>query len=316
MSSAPVLDFEYERPPRLPRPRPQPAPHPTAILPHEYGFFALYLLVGARLVRSSGSAPQRELLVWIAFAIASAGLVLLTRYWNTTSAWRLRLGAYVILMNASYFRMAAVFAETHGVRHDALLQHADTLLFGRPLPLWFDGIAQPGFSDLLSFCYFLLFPHILVSCGRQLVKLGRAPAEARAFYSGLFLIYAIGFIGYLFVPARGAWLDMPAAFRHPIAGGWITAFNQQIVEHGSNRVDVFPSLHVAVSAFILLFDRRFAIWRYRVYLPAAIGLWISTVYLRFHYGVDVLAGALLALLGLRVAFAMAHRPTVSGATLR
>jgi membrane-associated phospholipid phosphatase len=167
-------------------------------------------------------------------------------------------------------------------------------------------------SDLLSVCYFLLFPYILVSCARQLVRLGRAPDEARAFYSGLFLIYAIGFVGYLFVPARGAWLDMPAAFRHPIAGGWITALNQQIVARGSNRVDVFPSLHVAVSAFILFFDRRFAPWRYRVYLPAAIGLWISTVYLRFHYGVDVIAGALLAFVGLRVAFAMTRRPFFMG----
>lgn len=316
MSSGPVVAFEHrQRSARPLRASAQPTPKRTTILPHEYGFFTLYLIIGVRLVLSSGNTALRELLLWIAFAAASAGLVLLTRRWNTTSAWRFRLGAYLILMNAAYFRMAAVFAATHGVRHDALLQRADTLLFERPLPLWFDGIAQPGFSDLLSFCYFLLFPYILVSCARQLVRLRRAPAEARAFYSGLFLIYAIGFVGYLFVPARGAWLDMAPAFRHPIAGGWITSLNQQIVERGSNRVDVFPSLHVAVSAFILFFDRRFAFWRYRIYLPAAIGLWISTVYLRFHYGVDVLAGALLALVGLRVAFAMTHRPFVSGATL-
>jgi membrane-associated phospholipid phosphatase len=175
------------------------------------------------------------------------------------------------------------------------------------VPLYFDGAMQPRMSELLSFCYFLLFPYILISCGRQLVRLRGAPREARAFYSGLFVVYAIGFLGYLFVPARGAWLDMPAAFHHPVAGGWMTALNQRVVEQGSNRVDVFPSLHVAVSAFILLFDRRFAPWRYRVYLPAAVGLWISTLYLRFHYGVDVIAGALVATIGLCVAFAMAGR---------
>jgi membrane-associated phospholipid phosphatase len=109
---------------------------------------------------------------------------------------------------------------------------------------------------------------------------------------------------------------MPNAFHYPIAGGWMTALNQAVVAHGSNRVDVFPSLHVAVSAFILLFDRRFAVWRYRVYLPAAIGLWISTLYLRFHYGVDVIAGALLAITGLRMAFAIAaRRRAESGALL-
>ena len=48
-----------------------------------------------------------------------------------------------------------------------------------------------------------------------------------------------------------------------------------------------------------------------LYLPAAVGLWISTVYLRFHYGIDVIAGALLAGLALGVAFAVAHRTRAS-----
>jgi membrane-associated phospholipid phosphatase len=277
------------------------------ILPHEYAFFALYAVVIVRLLLVRPVA-WAELSVWLAFAVTSAALVLLTRRRDGIGTWRLRLGAYVLLMNAAYFSLGAVFTASGDVRRDALLQRADTLLFGRPAPLYFDGVVGSGIADLLSFCYFLLFPYILISCARQLVRLRRSPRETRAFYSGLFVVYAIGFLGYLFVPAQGAWLDMPAAFQHPIAGGWMTAFNQRVVAQGSNRVDVFPSLHVAVSAFILFFDRRFALWRFRVYLPAAVGLWISTLYLRFHYGVDVLAGALLAMIGVRVAFAMAGRP--------
>lgn len=281
------------------------------MLSHEYAFLALYALVIGRLWWVPGSVDWSEILIWLGFAAASAMLVPLTRRWNTDGAWRVRLGAYVVLMNVVYFRLGAVFSVVGGVRHDALLQRADTLLFGRPLPLWLDSTQQPGITDLLSFCYFLLYPYILASCGRQLVRFRRAPNEARAFYSGLFTVYAIGFVGYLLLPAQGAWLDMPNAFHHPIAGGWITAVNQAVVARASNRVDVFPSLHVAVSAFILFFDRRFAVWRHRIYLPAAIGLWISTIYLRFHYGIDVLAGALLAIIGVRVAFAIARRPAIS-----
>jgi membrane-associated phospholipid phosphatase len=208
-------------------------------------------------------------------------------------------------MNAAYFRMGAVVEAAGGPPRDALLAHLDTLVFKRPLPLYFD-VSHALVSELLSICYFLLFPYILLSCGRQLVRFSRAPHETRAFYSGLFLVYAIGFIGYLAWPARGPWLEMPLAFSRHIAGGWLTAFNQSVVDRASNRVDVFPSLHVAASAFMLFFDRRFAPWRYRAYFPAAVGLWISTVYLRFHYGVDVLAGAIVAILALRVAFAMSR----------
>lgn len=310
MSSVPLRALQrHESSAEVSPPSPRAAPEAVGALPHEYAFFALYALVVTRLL-FAGHMAWSELLIWGGFAAASAALILLTSERDKVTTWRVRLGAYVILMNAVYFRMGAVFDVVGGVRRDALLQQVDTLLFGRPLPLYFDGAAQPGIAELLSFCYFLLYPYILISCGRQLVRLGRAPREARAFYSGLFLVYAIGFAGYLFVPARGAWLDIPAAFRHPITGGWITALNQRVVEGGSNRVDVFPSLHVAVSAFILLFDRRFAPWRYRVYLPAAVGLWISTLYLRFHYGIDVFAGALLAVVGLRVAYAMSKRGTI------
>jgi membrane-associated phospholipid phosphatase len=279
----------------------------VGVLPHEIAFFVLYALVLARLFLSTIGVAWTEVLVWLAFAASSASLILLTRRHDTTRAWRIRLGGYLLLMNATYFRLATVFTETAGVRRDAMLQHIDTLLFGRPLPLYFDSATHVVASELLSFCYLLLFPYIVISCARYIVRLPSAPSEARAFYSGLFFVYALGFIGYLFVPAHGAWLDIPRAFHNPIAGGWITSLNRAIVEHGSNRVDAFPSLHVAVSAFIVFFDARFARWRFRLYLPAAVGLWISTLYLRFHYGIDVLVGALLAASALRVAFTMARR---------
>jgi membrane-associated phospholipid phosphatase len=283
----------------------------AGVLPHEIGFFALYALVITRLLLSPLGVAWTEVGIWASFAATSVVLIALTRDHRTTWAWRVRLGGYVVLMNAAYFRMGAVFDATAGVRRDAALQRVDTLLFGQPLPLYFDGASNVVTSELLSFCYFLLFPYILLSCARHLVRFGRAAAEARAFYSGLFLAYAIGFAGYVLVPAQGAWLAMPHAFGHDIAGSWMTALNRVVVERGSNRVDVFPSLHVAASAFMLFFDRRFARWRYRLYLPAAVGLWISTVYLRFHYGIDVIAGALLAGLALRVAFAVAHRTRAS-----
>lgn len=274
------------------------------VLPHEAGFLILYDLVLSRLLLSA-NVPWAEVTLWLAFLTISVALVGLTAVCDRPWAWRVRLGSYVVLMNTAYFRMGAAVAAIGTGSQDATLRRLDALLFGQPLPLYFD-VSYRIASETLSICYFLLFPYILLSCGRQLVRYGRAPDETRAFYGGLFLIYAIAFAGYLLIPARGPWLDMPAAFAHPISGGWFTAFNQRVVEQNSNRVDVFPSLHVAASAFMLFFDRRFARWRYRLYLPAAIGLWISTLYLRFHYGVDVLAGLLVALIGLRVAFVMAR----------
>jgi membrane-associated phospholipid phosphatase len=63
----------------------------------------------------------------------------------------------------------------------------------------------------------------------------------------------------------------------------------------------FPSLHAAVSLMALVYAwRHVRIWFYLL-LPFALGLWVSTVYLRHHYVVDLFAGWLLVPVALWVA---------------
>jgi membrane-associated phospholipid phosphatase len=73
------------------------------------------------------------------------------------------------------------------------------------------------------------------------------------------------------------------------------------VDRGSNAVDVFPSVHVAASLYLLLFDWQHCRPRFWWVLVPCVVLWMSTVYLRFHYFVDLLAGVAVALLGWWVA---------------
>jgi membrane-associated phospholipid phosphatase len=124
---------------------------------------------------------------------------------------------------------------------------------------------------------------------------------ARAFYSGLFTLYGIGYLGYTLVPAIGPYVAMADRFTVPLNGYWITELLTTLYPLGTNRCDAFPSLHVAASAYILLFDRRHRPRWYRAYLVPCILLWLSTIYLRYHYGVDVLAGFALVVVGLWVA---------------
>ena len=272
------------------------------LLVHERAFVALYAAVVVRLVATGTRAAWHEASWWLALAAASVAVAWAAEQTRSAGAWRVRLGAYVVLMNVAYFRLARVFAATGGVRFDAVLRRADSALFGAPAPTVVDRWHAPLLSDALSACYLLLFPLLIVACARHVVRWRRAPGESVRFHEGLFTVYAIGFIGYLLVPAQGMWFDAPGAFAHPVVGGWLTALNARLVAAGSNRVDVFPSLHVAVSAFILGFDRRTAPWRARLFAVPALGLWLSTVYLGYHYGVDVVAGLATAAIGLAVAF--------------
>ena len=101
-----------------------------------------------------------------------------------------------------------------------------------------------------------------------------------------------GFAGYFLLPAAG-----PAFTVLPDAGaqGFIAPHVIAIVKDGVTGMDVFPSLHTALPLFITAFlwrdGRRLAAL---LLAPVSLGIVVSTVFLRYHYGVDVLAGMLLA----------------------
>jgi len=70
--------------------------------------------------------------------------------------------------------------------------------------------------------------------------------------------------------------------------------------------DCFPSGHTELTLLVLYYSRKLhrkTFWRF---LPFGIGIIVSTVYLRYHYAIDVAAGALLALLVIAVAVPL-HR---------
>jgi membrane-associated phospholipid phosphatase len=59
------------------------------------------------------------------------------------------------------------------------------------------------------------------------------------------------------------------------------------------RRDVFPSMHVAFSFLVWLYAYRHSRRLFWVLSPLVLSLWVSTVYLRYHYLVDCVAGFVL-----------------------
>jgi len=116
---------------------------------------------------------------------------------------------------------------------------------------------------------------------------------------GLFTVHGLGFLGYTIWPAGGPYLHLP--FERPLLGSWFTEWVTPLVIGGSNGVDVFPSLHFAVSFYLLGFDWLFNRRRFWWVLGPCVALWVSTIYLRYHYFVDLVAGMGLTAVGWTVA---------------
>ncbi len=270
--------------------------HHRPILLHE-ACFALF--AGAAWVRfavnlgpASSDALLYLALLAAGFAIVAAGPALA----GETGA-KLRLSVYPVGLVAAYMNLGPALARAGARLRDADLFRLDCWLTGTTPSVVLQPLVRPPLTDALSLCYGLFIPYFATSLIWYF--LGDLPV-ARRFFGGLIGLYSIGFVGYLLVPASGPYLAFAKLYSVPLAGGWLTQANASLVDIGGNKVDVFPSLHCAASAFVLAFDFRHSRGRFWLFLVPVVGLWLSTVYLRYHYLVDLVAGFALAVVALRI----------------
>lgn len=74
---------------------------------------------------------------------------------------------------------------------------------------------HPVLTEVLSLCYMTFIPYLWLS---MFVYWIGDLTVLKKFYSDLFTIYGLGFLGYALVPAAGPYLAMEAQFRVPLTG--------------------------------------------------------------------------------------------------
>ena len=261
-------------------------------LPHEWAFGGFLALMTVRLAFSAGLTDPCTLAFF-----AYTGICIAVVFWAgqqpTPTHWRIRLLWYPCVMGLSFYTLSTAVHRLGVPMADARLAGWDHALFGMEPAQVLARLHLPWLTDLMVVAYLFFFYYLIFGpayyCLHHL-------ALFRACFVGLFTTYALGFLGYTLLPAGGPHLvmtDLP-----PLTGGTVTRLMLPLVNQGSNGVDVFPSLHVAASLYLLMFDARHYRRRFWWLLLPCIALWFSTVYLRYHYVVDVLGGAVIAAAGL------------------
>ena len=192
-----------------------------------------------------------------------------------------------------YFLAVAVFVPTLDLpTRDTELLRIDESQLGQTPAVALDLWTSPLLTEIMSACYlsYLVYLHVAIIHAAFMPT-----AFTRRFANWLLSVYAIGLPFYLLVPAKGPARAFPELFVTTLDGGPLTSLNQFVVEKGSSVYDVFPSLHVMITCALMEFDRRNCPKRFRLMLLPAAGLFASTLYLRYHYAIDLLAGAALFL---------------------
>ena len=220
--------------------------------------------------------------------VAYLAVLLSARRWPIMADGRVRLGVNYLCALWLYGATSRVTSALGSPLWDHALLGLDRRWFGETPSVELQACSAPWLTDVMSACY--TFYHVYLHGMLILVMWTKSSSSARCFGDGLYAGFAVGFVGYLLVPALGPHAAFPSLYLQPLAGGAMSSLNAWIVGAGAALYGTFPSLHVLVTTILLDHDWRLCRRRFWWVAGPAAGLLASTVYLRYHYAVDLLAG--------------------------
>lgn len=255
-------------------------------------------------VTSAGDGPRREtalgyLAADITIFLLGLGLARGKILAGALGALAYR-GALFAGVFGSFAQLQYILPTARAARLDAELYAFDKLVFGFEPAEVFDPFVSTSTVEWFSFFYFGYFFILAVHVFPFMfaVRNMRLVAE---FSFGFVTLFCVGHLLYVVVPGYGPYQHLAGTFAHELDGPVWWRLVRAAVDAGEvrARTDIFPSLHTAAPTYLALFGvRHRRLWPFRVtWLPMVFftsQIVLSTMFLRWHYLVDVIAGLALA----------------------
>lgn len=274
-----------------------------------------YLFLRVAIAPDSPDATVARRLA-LALLVVTACCLILTRGEVIRSrrarALTYRLGLFIPMV-LSYFELRLLLPALQRDLMDQRLFAIDRWLLGTTPSLWMEPWNLRPVVEWLSFFYYthffvliiMLIPALFFGQGRRLQEL----------MAGGMLVIATGHFLYTLVPGVGPYATL--AFEEPLRGGFWWKQVEVTVSAAGAQLDIFPSLHTAWPAYFTLHafaHRDFGPfrWLWPILAFVAINIMIATMFLRWHWFIDVALGLLLAFAARGFAVAVASREELRG----
>jgi hypothetical protein len=184
---------------------------------------------------------------------------------------------------------------------DADLLALDLRVFHYEPAIAWDSWVTPRATEWFSFFYYSYF-FLLALHAIPIALFVDESERLREFAFGLLFVFCVGQLVYLIAPGVGphAAEGTAGAFVIPLEGPVFWPLVRDAVETAGAQKDIFPSLHTAVPVYLTFFsyhhrDRLPFRVTWPILLVFASQIILATMYLRWHYMADILAGIVLAI---------------------
>ena len=202
---------------------------------------------------------------------------------------------YTLLYVACCYREMAILIPA--IRHtsaDRALADLDYAFWGVNPTVWLERLYSPALTEFLQVIYTLFVPVVLLV--PFLIWRRKRYSDFRYMAFLLSLGYLASYLGYLAVPARGPRYLLQHLQHVPLQGVWLFHSLQATLDRlETYHYDCFPSGHTELTVLACWLSRSVSHRLFWVYFLYTICIVFATVYLRYHYTADLLAGVVVAL---------------------
>ena len=279
------------------------SPSPLVTRPVEAIVLAYWIIVAFIVLAFYQHLPASGMVLGMQVALlcSTAAVVVLIR---RLSPRRQMIARFLIMsatMPFAYLLLSEIIPFVNPLRPEARLIRIDHQIFGVNPQEWIERYYHPVLTEVLQVVYATLYwlPVIVMLI---LLKDDRL-RDADEFMTAVAAGFLTGYLIYIMVPVRSPYIFAETAegqfmlnYRTDLQGILLTdriregLHSMELVKH-----DCFPSGHTQVSLIVLIYAFRMVPKAAWVLLPVISALIFSTVYLRYHYVIDLLAGGVLAL---------------------
>lgn len=216
--------------------------------------------------------------------------------------------ANMISYEWSVAAIAAVMTRSYEIE----MLEIDHWLFGGNPSEWVQALHHPWLTEYLQIAYVSYFP-VLLGVAILLVVRGKSQVLLR-YCLAMTLAILCTHLLYILVPVRSPFLvvdQLPYSswiqYSFPLEGVYFAdSLRENLMGATQGRYDCFPSGHTMHTILAIYFSWYLS--RPIAWIVTLLGCSIifSTLYLRYHYGIDLLVGAPLAVLWIYVANRLAR----------
>ena len=242
-------------------------------IPHAARYFAIHAAIVAAIVS----------LAWIAARSRSAVLQF-ARHWYP-------LPLYIFFFEELRGLVHAIFPGWF----DRWLIQFDYNFAGVHPAAWLARIATPALNDFMQFSYMTYFLYLVILPAILYVQ--KQHAEFWTVMTSTAIAHYTVYVIAILFPIESPYFALASLNLAPLTGGRVTATIDFIERFGRVHGAAFPSAHVAGSMVAMLAARRYKPWLFWLCMPFFASMCVATVYGRYHYMADVLAGIAVGAIG-------------------